>query len=238
MRHINFKETSNVRRNDTLDTYLSEMNKCKPLGDDVLRDLIIKAQHGNYEARKKAIEANLRIVWSVAKAYNMADTFEDVLQSGNIGLCMAIDTFDVELGTKFSTWALEMIRKHINIYLTDNSRTVRQSAHYVKAKAAYHSASFDAPLGNEDGDEKTLLDTFASDTRADDLTSADDMKKKIAYLMRGLDEREKAIVCGLFAINCPEGKWTERTLAEHFGMTNERIRQIKWEALRKMKEMA
>jgi DNA-directed RNA polymerase sigma subunit (sigma70/sigma32) len=64
------------------------------------------------------------------------------------------------------------------------------------------------------------------------------MKLKIEYLMRGLDEREKAIVCGLFAIGCTEGEWTEGTLAKRFNLTEERVRQIKWETLKKMREMA
>lgn len=235
---INFAENNNVRRNETLDIYLSEMNKHKPLSDVELRDLIIKAQNGNERARSKAITANLRIVWSIAASYNGMDNFADILQNGNYGLCIAIDTFDVSRGTMFSTWALEQVRKYIGIGLTDESRTVRQGAHQVKAKCAYQAASMDAPLGNEDGDEKTLLDTFASSSRADNLTDAADMELKIEYLMRGLDEREKAIVCGLFAIGCQEGEWTENTLAKRFNLTTERVRQIKWEALKKMKEMA
>jgi len=235
---INFAENNNVRRNETLDIYLSEMNRYKTISDAELRDLITKAQNGSQRARNKVIEANLRIVWSIAASYNGMDQFEDILQNGNYGLCMAVDTFDVSRGTMFSTWALEQVRKYIGIGLTDESRTVRQGAHMVKAKADYHAASMDAPLGNEDGDEKTLLDTFASASRADNLTDAADMKLKIEYLMRGLDEREKAIVCGLFAIGCQEGEWTEVTLAKRFNLTEERVRQIKWEALKKMKRIA
>ena len=238
MRSINFKENKNVVRNEGLDLYLSEMNARKPLSDSEVRELITKAQNGSQRARNKVIEANLRIVWSIAASYNGMDQFEDILQNGNYGLCIAVDTFDVSRGTMFSTWALEQVRKYIGIGLTDESRVVRQGAHMVKAKADYHAASMDAPLGNEDGDEKTLLDTFASSSRADNLTDAADMKLKIEYLMRGLNEREKAIVCGLFAIGCTEGEWTEGTLAERFNLTEERVRQIKWETLKKMKEMA
>jgi len=234
---INFAENQNVRRNDTLDIYLSEMNRCKQVSDTELRDLITKAQNGNKRARSKAIEANIRIVWSIAASYNGMDVFEDILQNANYGLCVAVDTFDVSRGTMFSTWALEQIRKYIGIGLTDESRTIRQGAHYVKAKANYQAASMDAPLGSDEDGEKTLLDMFASDSRADNLTDAADMRLKIEYLMNGLDEREKAIVCGLFAIGCEEGRWTEGTLAKRFNLTEERVRQIKWEALKKMQQM-
>ena len=235
---INFRENNNVRRDKTLDIYVSEMNRHKPIPDTELRGLIEEAQHGNQRARTKVINANLRIVWSIAASYNGMDNFSDILQNGNIGLCVAVDTFDVSRGTMFSTWALEQIRKYIGIGLTDESRTVRQGAHQVKAKCAYQAASMDAPLGSDEDGEKTLLDTFASSSRADSLTDEADTKLKIEYLMRGLDEREKAIVCGLFAIGCPEGLWTERLLAEHFNLTAERVRQIKWEALEKMKRIA
>lgn len=238
MKSINFKENQNVRRNEILDIYVSQMNARKPISDAEMRNLITKAQNGNERARNKVIEANLRIVWSIAAAYNGMDIFEDILQNGNYGLCIAVDTFDVSRGTMFSTWALEQVRKYIGIGLTDESRVVRQGAHIVKAKGNYCATSFDAPISNEDGDEKTLLDTFASSSKADTLTDAADMTLKIKYLMRGLDEREKAIVSGLFAIGCKEGEWTENTLAKRFNLTEERVRQIKWETLKKMRDMA
>lgn len=238
MKSINFKENRNVVRNEGLNIYMSEMNARKPLADDELRDLIIKAHNGSQRARNKAIEANLRIVWSIAASYQGMDTFEDILQNGNHGLCIAVDTFDVSRETKFSTWAAEHIRKRITIGLTDESRTVRQGAHMVKAKADYHAASMDAPLASDEDGDKTFGDTFASSSRADNLTDAADMRLKINHLMRGLDEREKAIVCGLFAIGCTEGEWTEGTLAKRFNLTEERVRQIKWETLKKMRAMA
>ena len=149
---INFKENNSVRRNEGLNIYMREMNARKPLSDSEVRELITKAQNGSQKARNKVVEANLRIVWSIAASYNGMDQFEDILQNGNYGLCIAVDTFDVSRGTMFSTWALEQVRKYIGIGLTNESRTVRQGAHMVKAKADYHAASMDAPLGNEDGD--------------------------------------------------------------------------------------
>lgn len=233
---INFNENGNVVRNENIERYRIEMARYKVLNDDDLKNLISLAQKGDATARNKAINANLRIVWSIAASYKGMDNFEDILQNGNIGLCKAIDSFDVSRETKVSTWVLEQVRKYICIGLTDESRVVRQSAHIVKAKKSYICNSFDAPLGNEDGDEKTLLDTFSSDSRADNLTNASDTIVKINYLMRGLDKREKAIICGLFGLGCAEV--SEYTLSKKFNLTEERVRQIKWETLKKMKEMA
>ena len=63
---INFKENNSVRRNEGLNIYMREMNARKPLSDSEVRELITKAQNGSQKARNKVVEANLRIVWSIA----------------------------------------------------------------------------------------------------------------------------------------------------------------------------
>lgn len=233
MRTINFAENNHVVRNENIDRYMSEINAVKPISESELNDLISLAQNGNTRARERAIKANLRIVWSIASHYNGMDCFEDILQNGNIGLCAAVDTFNVSRGTKFSTWALEMVRKYITIGLTDESRLVRISKHLVKNP--YNTSSFDAPIGNEDGEEKTLLDFMPSDTSADNFSKVEDMRVKINYLMSGLNDMEKEIICGLFGFGCRE--YTQLELSMKFNLTEERIRQLKWQALEKMKNM-
>lgn len=235
MKTINFAENNHVVRNENIDRYMSEINAVKAVSEDDIKALVIAAQNGNARAREKAINANLRIVWSIASHYNGMDNFEDILQNGNYGLCVAVDTFNVSRETKFSTWALENIRKYINIGLTDESRVVRQSAHHVKAKKSYNATSFDAPIGNEDGEEKTLLDFFASDLSADNFSKVEDMRVKINYLLGGLKPIEKEIICGLFGFGCRE--YTQYELSRKFDYTEERIRQIKFEALEKMKKL-
>ena len=221
MNTINFKENQNVRRNEILDIYLSDIYANKvAMSEEELNDLIILAQNGNERARNKAITANLAIVWSIAAHYNGMDNFEDILQNGNYGLCIAIDTFNVSRGTKFSTWALEQVRKYINIGLTDESRTIRMGAHLVKGKKDYNATSFDAPIGNEDGEEKTLLDFFASDSSADNFSKREDAIVKINSLMNGLKDIEKEVICGLFGFGCRE--YTQYELSIKFNLTEER----------------
>ena len=235
MRTINFSENNNVVRNENIERYRKDMAKRGTLSADELKDLITKAHNGDTRARNKAIEANLCIVWSIAAHFNGMDVFEDILQNGNIGLIIAVDTFDVSRGTSFSTWALEQVRKYINIGLTDESRVVRQRADLV-GKIAYMAASFDAPITSDEYGEKTLLDFMASDSKADNFSEVEDMRVKINYLMRGLKDIEKSVVCGLFGFGCEEV--SEYTLSKKFNLTEERIRQIKWAAIAKMKELA
>lgn len=231
---INFRLNNNVVRSENANRYQCELRKQKPINDDELRELIIAAQNGNKKAREQAINANLSIVWSIAAHYNGMDVFEDILQNGNIGLINAVDTFDVSRETKFSTWALEMVRKYINIGLTDESRTVRMSAHLIGNE--YQTNSFDAPLSNGEGEQKTLHDIMPSDTSADQFSKREAQIAKINYLMKGLSNTEKEIVCGLFGFGCREQ--TQYELSIKFNLTEERIRQIKWQAIEKMKEIA
>ena len=230
----NFKENNFVVRNEVIEMLRVEVNRYKPLTHDEVINLITEAQNGSQAARNKVINANLRLVWSIAASYGTMMDFSDMFQNGSIGLCMAVDGFDVSRGTMFSTWALEQIRKYINIGIDNESRVVRKPKHLQKEP--YIAASMDAPIASDEDGEKTLLDTFASDMKCDTFSEVHDMRVKINYLFSTLKPIEREVVCGLFGLT--EGMETEVTLSRKFNLTEERIRQIKWEALEKMKKIA
>jgi RNA polymerase sigma factor (sigma-70 family) len=233
MRNFNFKENNFVVRDGSAEMLRIEMAKRKPLADDVVRSLIAD---GSTKSRNAVVEANMCLVWSISANYqNMGLDFMDVYQNGVIGLIKATETYDVSRETLFSTWAAEYIRKYIGIGLDNDSRVVRQPSMTIRAKESYSATSVDAPIGNEEGEEKTLLDFMPSDMSADNFSKIEDARVKINYLLGGLDEREKAIVCGLFGFGCTE--MSAYTLSKKFGITEERVRQIKWDALEKMKNM-
>jgi RNA polymerase sigma factor (sigma-70 family) len=229
-----FGENGYVVRNEIAEAYRKEMARFQPLDADEVRELIVRAHEGDMKARTKVINHNLRIVWSIAANFGGMDNFMDILQNGNYGLCVAVDTFDVSRETMFTTWALMMVVKYINIGLTNESRVVRVRADLVR-KIDYTSVSVDAPIANDEDGEKTLLDFMASDMSADNFSEVEAMRVKINYLMRGLKDVEKAVICGLFGFGCAEE--TENTLSTKFGLTRERVRQIKWEALEKMAKL-
>lgn len=233
---INFKENNFVVRDEYVEMLRIEVNRYKPLKQEEVINLITEAHNGSQAARKRVINANLRLVWSIAASYGTMMEFADIFQNGTIGLCMAVDTFDVSRETMFSTWALEQVRKYINIGLDTQSRTVRMGAHEIRAKKTNITASMDAPLASDEDGEKTLLDTFASDMKCDNFSEVEAMRVKLNALMKGLKDVEKAIILGLFGLT--DDIETEYTLSKKFNLTTERIRQIKWEALTKMKEIA
>lgn len=233
---INFKENNFVVRDEYVEMLRVEVNRYKPLEQEEVINLITEAQNGSEVARKRVINANLRLVWSIAASYGTMMEFADMFQNGSVGLCLAVDSYDVSRETMFSTWALEYIRKYINIGLDTESRTVRMGVHEIRAKKNNIAASMDAPLASDEDGEKTLLDTFASDMKCDTFSEVHDMRVKLNYLFSTLKPIEREVVCGLFGLT--DGLETEVTLSKKFNLTEERIRQIKWEALEKMKKIA
>ena len=94
------------------------------LKDEEKEALFDRIQKGDQEARKTYIEGNLRLVLSVIKRFhNHNENVDDLFQIGCIGLMKAIDNFDVNVGVKFSTYAVPMIVGEIRRYLRDNIHT-------------------------------------------------------------------------------------------------------------------
>ena len=109
--------------------YLKEISRIPLLTPEEELELAKKIADGDEEAKKKMIEANLRLVVHIAKKYGSGENFMDSIQEGNTGLIKAVDKFDYTLGYKFSTYATWWIRQAIQRAYADQSRTIRIPVH-------------------------------------------------------------------------------------------------------------
>jgi RNA polymerase primary sigma factor len=121
---------------DPLRIYLREIGSFLLLSAEEEKVLSHRVKHGSknkaQEARRRLIEANLRLVVSVAKHYvGQGLSLMDLIQEGNLGLIRAVDKFDYQQGYKFSTYATWWIRQSITRAIANQSRTIRIPVHMM-----------------------------------------------------------------------------------------------------------
>ena len=122
-----------VASTDPIREYLKEIGSIPLLTQEQEQDLAKRKSEGDAEAGKKLVEANLRLVVSIAKRYvGRGMLFLDLIQEGNLGLIKAVEKFDYQKGFKFSTYATWWIRQAITRAIADQARTIRIPVHMVE----------------------------------------------------------------------------------------------------------
>ena len=118
---------------DSVKSYLREIGRYPLLTEEEEKELTVRMQNGDEEAKQKLVTSNLRLVVSIAKPYIRNELeFLDLIQEGNMGLIKAIEKFDVEKGCKISTYATWWIRQGITRAIADKSRTIRIPVHMLE----------------------------------------------------------------------------------------------------------
>ena len=118
---------------DPVKLYLKEIGRVPLLDADREADLARRMSEGDEKAKKELVEANLRLVVSIAKRYvGKGLFFLDLIQEGNLGLMKAVSKFDYTKGYKFSTYATWGIRQAITRAIADQARTIRIPVHMVE----------------------------------------------------------------------------------------------------------
>ncbi len=137
---------------DPVRLYLKEIGKVPLLTNEREKDLAGRMMVGDESAKTELVEANLRLVVSIAKRYvGRGMFFLDLIQEGNLGLMKAVDKFDYTKGYKFSTYATWWIRQAITRAIADQARTIRIPVHMVETihKVSRYSRQMLQELGRE-----------------------------------------------------------------------------------------
>ncbi|HHV79305.1 MAG TPA: RNA polymerase sigma factor RpoD [Firmicutes bacterium] len=157
-----------VAIDDPVRMYLKEIGKVPLLTAQEEVELAKRIEAGDEEAKKKLIEANLRLVVSIAKKYvGRGMLFLDLIQEGNLGLIKAVEKFDYRKGYKFSTYATWWIRQAITRAIADQARTIRIPVHMVETinKLIRVSRQLLQELGREPTPEEIAKEMGVSEDR-------------------------------------------------------------------------
>jgi RNA polymerase primary sigma factor len=161
---------------DSVRLYLREIGRVKMIKPDEEIELARLIARGDEDAKKKLIQANLRLVISIAKKYvNRGLPFQDLIQEGNLGLIRAAEKFDHTKGFKFSTYATWWIRQAISRGLADKSRTIRVPVHMVESinKMKKTSARLAQELGRKPTENELASSMELSVTKVQEIIQAD-----------------------------------------------------------------
>lgn len=239
--------------------YLKDIRRIKVMTPEREKELAVKMKADDTPKREREkieselLVGNLRFVITVAKQYqNQGLDLSDLIAEGNLGLMKAIKNFDWHKDLRFISYAVWWVKQSIIQSLNDNARTIRlpvnvvQDLHKAKKEIAITGKELELKFSslpsmidldmaiNDEGD--TLVDMIANpNALAPDagFNTKDMLKNKLISLLNVLDEREKVIIEDYFGLS-----GTPRTLEDiggDFGLTKERVRQIKERALRRLR---
>ena len=160
---------------DSIQMYLKEIGKVALLTGEEEVELAKRKEKGDKEAEKRIIEANLRLVVSIAKKFAGAKGMSllDLIQEGNIGLFRAVEKFEYRKGYKFSTYATWWIRQAITRALADQSRTIRIPVHMVETINKFQQV------------QRNLIQELGREPLADEIAAEmGEELEKVRYIMK------------------------------------------------------
>ncbi len=125
-----------------LETYLREINETALLSAKDEQELAGGIANGDVQARDRMVRANLRLVVNIARGYTGKGlSLQDLIEEGNLGLLRAVEGFDPNMGTRFSTYASYWIKQSIKRALINSAKTIRIPAYMVELLSKWRRAS-------------------------------------------------------------------------------------------------
>lgn len=146
----------NLSHGTALATYLSEINKTPLLSAHEEKDLARRIHHGDATARDHLIRANLRLVVNIARSFlRRGVNLDDLIEEGNLGLIRAVEGFDPEMNTRFSTYAAYWIRQSMTRFM-GSARALPLPSYVTQLLREWHRASarLEEELGRRPTDDE------------------------------------------------------------------------------------
>lgn len=197
----------------------------KPLPREEEEELFRKARlDGDMRARERLIEHNLRLVAHIVrKYYSSHPAEEDLVSIGTIGLIKSVDSFNIDNGARFATYAAKCIQNEILMYF----RSQRKLSQEVSINETIDI--------DRDGNPLTYIDIIkCDDTIADDLDTKIKISRAAEYIMKNLNKREREIIILRYGLGSTPAK-TQREVADKLGISRSYVSRIEKSALEKIR---
>ena len=199
-----------------------------PLSKEEEHSLFVRAHGGDIAARNKLIEHNLRLVAHIVKKYYTTyPDQDDLISIGTIGLIKAIDSFNVENGARFATYAGKCLQNEILMYFR------------AQKKHAGVTSINDPVDVDKDGNPLTYLEIIAA---PDDIVDSIDRKIKLEKILKAiktvLTDRERKIMMLRYGLNKSGKHYAQRDVAEMLNISRSYVSRIEKSAIEKIKDYA
>lgn len=197
----------------------------KPLPYEEEKELFRRTRlDGDMKARERLIEHNLRLVAHIVrKYYSSHPAEEDLVSIGTIGLIKSVDSFNIENGARFATYAAKCIQNEILMYF----RSQRKLSQEVSINETIDT--------DRDGNPLTYIDIIkCDDTIADDLDTKIKISRAAEYIMKNLTKREREIIILRYGLGNSSAK-TQREVADKLGISRSYVSRIEKGALEKIR---
>jgi RNA polymerase sporulation-specific sigma factor len=197
----------------------------RPLSPEEELEAFKLAREGNEDARQKLILHNLRLVSHIVrKYYSTSPDSEDLVSIGVIGLVKAIDTFKIDSGTKFATYAARCIQNEILM----NFRAQKKRSAEISI-----NETIDV---DRDGNPLTYMDIISTnEDLGDDLDRKTQIERALKLIKNKLDERERQIIVMRYGLFGLKRSYTQKEIAERLSISRSYVSRIEKSALDKLR---
>ena len=237
---------------DPLKLYVRAIGDGRLLTPGEERELARLKDEGDQVAKRRLIEANLRLVMSITRHYTRAGVpLLDLIQEGNLGLMRAVEKFDYTMGFKLSTYATWWIRQSITRALAEQGRTIRLPVHVAEqVRRVMRARRLLAQRLNRDPSiEEIALESDFTPERVQDMiedtqTDAPDdqtavrlRSEELGVALEQLNPRMRLVLTRRFGLDGQPPQTLEQ-VGTGLGITRERVRQLEARALRQLRAVA